>query len=75
MNKAREKQPKSPVNAVFRKVGECLCRLESSGPCYALVKRAGKQHRCSLRTKDRKLAERRLPDYRQKVGVLSSNVG
>jgi integrase len=36
-----------------------------------LVKRGGKQHRRSLKTTDRKLAERRLAEFRQKVGLLS----
>jgi len=36
-----------------------------------LVKRSGKQYRRSLKTKDRKLAERKLADFRQKVGQLS----
>lgn len=55
----------------FRKVAECLYRHESSKVYYALVKRAGKQIRRSLKTKDRKLADRRLADFRQKVGQLS----
>jgi integrase len=37
---------------------------------YALVKRAGKQYRRSLRTIDRTLAERRLAEFRQKVSHL-----
>ena len=70
--------PKSPVadadtpeSSPFRKVAECLYRNESSGIYYALVKRTGKQYRRSLKTTDRKLAERRLSDFRQKVGLLS----
>ena len=39
---------------------------------YALVKRTGKQFRKSLRTTDRKLAERRLADFKGKVGGLRS---
>ena len=56
---------------VFHKVGECLYRLESTGGYYALVKRRGKQFRRSLKTTDRKLAERRLADVRQKVERLA----
>jgi integrase len=52
-------------------VAECLYRHESSGTYYALVKKSGKQYRRSLKTKDRKLAERRLSDFRQKIGLLS----
>jgi len=52
------------VQPVFNKVGEDLYRLESTGGYYALVKRGGKQIRRSRKTKDRKLAERRLVDSR-----------
>ncbi|MEY4939267.1 MAG: hypothetical protein RIQ93_1002, partial [Verrucomicrobiota bacterium] len=61
----------TPQSSLFRKVGECLYRNESSGTYYGLVKKSGKQYRRSLKTKDRKLAERRLSDFRQKVGGLS----
>src|SRR5687768_10790581 len=37
---------------------------------YGLVKRAGKQYRRSLKTTDRKLAERFLSDFRQKIDRL-----
>jgi hypothetical protein len=37
---------------------------------YALLKRRGKQFRRSLKTKDRKLADRRLNDLRSKIGCL-----
>ena len=55
---------------VFNKVAENLYRLESSGGYYALLKRGGKQFRRSLKTKDRKLADRRLNELRTKVGSL-----
>src|SRR5438876_9200521 len=55
---------------VFHKVAENLYRLESSGGYYALVKRAGKQFRRSLKTKNRKLAERRLRHLKGKIGAL-----
>lgn len=48
------------------KVGECLYRNVSSGVYFALLKVRGKQIRKSLKTKDRKLAERRLRDLRYK---------
>jgi integrase len=59
-------------------VGENLYRVQRpgdrpgkpTGAYYALVKRGGKQFRRSLKTKDRKLAERRLTDLRKKVGNL-----
>ena len=44
----------------FQKVGECLYRYSSNGVYYARFKSGGKEIRCSLRTADRKLAERNL---------------
>jgi site-specific recombinase XerD len=55
---------------VFHRVAENLYRLESSGGYYALLKRGDKQFRRSLKTKDRKLAERRLAELRAQVGHL-----
>jgi integrase len=59
-------------------VGENLYRVQlpgdrpgkPTGKYYALIKRAGKQFRRSLKTKDRKLAERRLSALRGKVSNL-----
>ena len=51
----------------FLRVAECLYRNTSTGVYYALVKRSGKQIRKSLKTQDRKLAERRLKEFREKV--------
>src|ERR1700687_1428358 len=56
---------------VFHKVAENLYRLESSAGYYALLKRGGKQFRRSLKTSDRKLAERRLAELKAKIGCLS----
>jgi hypothetical protein len=55
---------------VFHRVAENLYRLESSGGYYALLKRGDKQFRRSLKTKDRKLADRRLAELREQVGGL-----
>ena len=55
---------------VFRRVGENLYRLGKNGAYYALLKRGDKQFRRSLKTKDRKLAERRLAELRKEVGNL-----
>ncbi|MBC2595410.1 site-specific integrase [Ruficoccus amylovorans] len=60
------------TSASFAKVGECLYRNLSSGTYYALVKRSGKQIKKSLRTQDRKLAERRLKEFREQVGQLKA---
>ena len=56
---------------VFHKVAENLYRLESSGGYYALIKKGGKQFRRSLKTKDRKLAERRLKELKGQIGCLT----
>lgn len=60
---------KTPAGTLS-KVAECLYRHSSSGTYYGLVKRSGKQYRRSLKTKDRKLAERFLAESRQKVERL-----
>jgi integrase len=60
-----------PAAPVFNKVGENLYRLESTGTYYGLLKRASKQFRRSLKTTDRKLAERRLAELRKQIGNLS----
>ena len=58
---------------LFVKVAECLYRNRSSGTYFALVKRKGKQIRKSLKTKDRKLAERRLREFRKDAGRLNAS--
>lgn len=71
MPQPSEDSTETPESSSLRRVGECLYRNESSGIYYALVKRSGKQYRRSLKTKDRRLAERKLSDLRNKVGQLS----
>lgn len=56
---------------VFHRVSENLYRLETSGGYYALLKLGDKQFRRSLKTKDRKLADRRLVELRAQVGNLT----
>ncbi len=56
---------------LFIKVAECLYRHKSSELYYGLVKRNGKQFRRSLKTNDRKLAERKLANFRTKVSRLT----
>jgi integrase len=70
MKMEHQTEPSSVGSPVFHKVAENLYRLESSKGYYALVKRGGKQFRRSLKTRDRKLAERRLNELRGKVGCL-----
>ncbi len=72
MTSTQENAPGPEASAVFRKVAECLCKHESSEVYYALVKRSGKQFRRSLKTTDRPLANRRLADFREKVGGLNN---
>lgn len=57
---------------VFVRVAECLYRHASSGIYYGLVKRGGKQFRQSFKTKDRKLAERKLRRFREKASRLTA---
>ena len=55
---------------VFHRVAENLYRLEQTGGYYALLKRGDKQFRRSLKTKDQKLADRRLAELREQIGGL-----
>jgi integrase len=63
------------VQMTYTRVAECLFRNDSSGVYYALVKKSGKQIRRSLKTDDRKLAERRLVEFREKVDRLDVGQG
>jgi integrase len=67
----KETTPPASLQPVFHKVAENLYRLESSGGYYALVKKGGKQFRRSLKTKDRKLADRRLKEIKEQISCLS----
>ena len=64
MNNSNDEKPS------FVKVAACLYRHSRTAIYYGLVKRSGKQFRMSFKTRDRKLAERLLADYRQKAGRL-----
>ena len=64
-------EAKAARKLVFHRVAENLYRLETSGGYYALLKRGDKQFRRSLKTKDRKLADRRLVQLRAQVGNLT----
>lgn len=67
----RDSEPGSESPFVW--VAECLYRNRSSGTYFALVKVKGKQIRKSLKTKDRKLADRRLREFREKAGRLTAS--
>jgi integrase len=60
-----------PASPEYVLVAECLYRNNASKVYYGLLKRGGKQIRRSLKTSDRKLAERRLAELREKVGRMS----
>src|SRR6266498_3235336 len=55
--------------SVFRKVGPCLYRYKD-GTYYARFKSGGKEIRCSLRTTDRKLAERNLAEKKKQQSQI-----
>ena len=55
----------------LHRVGECLYRNVSSGIYQAIIKVGGKQYKKSLKTKDRKVAERFLSDFRNNASRLS----
>lgn len=63
-------EAKTLRKSVFHRVATNLYRLVTSGGYYGLLKRGDKQFRRSLRTKDRKLADRRLTELRAQVGNL-----
>ena len=72
MNDTPSSQKPSEPEPEFVRVAECLYRNRSSGTYYGLVKRSGKQYRQSLKTKDRKMAERKLRRFREKASRLTS---
>lgn len=55
----------------LKRVAECLWRNTETQIFYALAKRGGKQFKKSLRTNDRKLAERLVTDFRRQIGGLN----
>jgi hypothetical protein len=63
----------SPLNEKprLKRVAECLWRNTETQIFYALAKRGGKQFKKSLRTNDRKLAERLATDFRRQIGGLN----
>jgi integrase len=71
MKMTAQNTQKPAEQPVFHKVAENLYRLESSGGYYALIKKSGKQFRRSLKTKDRKLADRRLKELKGQIGCLT----
>jgi hypothetical protein len=60
-------------NQILFRVGENLYRSKQSKRYYAVFERCGQQYRRSLRTTDRRLAERRLADLRVQIGNLKAD--
>jgi integrase len=63
----RKKPNREPDEPEYKKVSENLYRRQTTGTYYGLLKRGGKQFRRSLKTKDRKLAERHLADLKEEL--------
>jgi len=61
--------------SVFQRVGECLYRYVPSGVYYARIKTDGKEIRRSLRTTDRKLADRELRRLRDEQRQIDRSQG
>ena len=67
-----QKTPKSGDSPKdFIKVDKNLYRRQLTGQYYGFFKRGGKKFKRSLKTKDRKLAERRLAKLKKEVASLS----
>jgi len=60
---------------VLNRVGHCLYRSEESAVYYAILKRAGKQIKRSLRTTDHALARRRLKELEDQARHLKPGEG
>jgi len=60
-------------NQTLARVAENLYKSIQSGRYYALFERSGQQYRRSLKTTDRKLADRRLADLRSQIGNLRAD--
>ena len=63
---------KITTNQTLDKVGHCLYRSAKSNIYYAILKRAGKQIKRSLKTTDRALAGRRLSEFQDKAARLTT---
>ncbi|MDD5483944.1 MAG: hypothetical protein PHP98_09925 [Kiritimatiellae bacterium] len=61
------------TNQALERVGHCLYRSAKPRIYYAILKRAGKQIKRSLKTKDRALAGRRLSELQEKASKLSGS--
>ncbi|MCG3146890.1 MAG: Tyrosine recombinase XerC [Verrucomicrobiae bacterium] len=71
-NRINEHRAGSKHFPLYR-VGECLYRSEG-GIFFAVVKKHGRQHRRSLKTKDREIAQQKLGKYREQLRRLDPKV-
>jgi len=62
----------APVNQTLERVSHCLYRSKKSKIYYAILKRAGKQIKRSLKTTDSALAKRRLSELQDKAARLTT---
>jgi integrase len=63
------------TNSIFQKVGPCLYRYTPTGVYYARIKVDGKEIRQSLRTIDRKLADRALRRLKDEQSGIDRSQG
>ena len=69
--KARKSPDPGDSQQEFIKVDKNLYRRQPTGQYYGFLKRGGKKFKRSLKTRDRKLAERRLAKLKKEVANLS----
>ena len=60
---------------VFKKVGECLYRYSTNGRYYGRFVVHGKEYRISLKTNDKKEAERKLGEKIREKSRVTSSIG
>ena len=70
--KHNEKQDPQSTHVSLKWIASNLYKMQPYGTYYAIYKKHGKQFRESLKTKDRKLAERNLRDILKKAERLRS---
>src|SRR4051794_20932591 len=71
----RKRQDSSGTRGTLKRVAPGLCRYSTSGVYFAHVRIGGKLFRQSLETSDRKLAERRLSDFRRTKAKVDPAAG
>src|SRR5947209_1881014 len=71
----RRRQDSSGTRGTLKRVAPGLCRYSTSGVYFAHVRIRGKLFRQSLETNDRRLAERRLSDFRRTKAKVDPGAG